>query len=193
MRKITSVIASKFKRFKTYLHKRNKLWFSGGKWCRLVWWCERQKINDRLLLQAQRRWRSTKLGCQEAGHIFFSLSEAEHQGMAAAVQETLYLKQLLEEFGFHQKHPIAIGKDNQSCIKLRQSPVMRKRSKHIETKFHFIRDMTEEETISIHCVLTDKMALEISKKFYPNRRWKPSELFWWEQTLRNQLKSVWVC
>ena len=68
MRKKTSMISSKFKRFKIYLHKRSKLWFSGGKWCRLVWWCERQKINDRLLLKAQRTWRSTQLGCQEAGH-----------------------------------------------------------------------------------------------------------------------------
>ena len=36
--------------------------------------------------------------------------------MAAAVQEALYLKQLLENFGIQQKRPIAMGEDNQSCI-----------------------------------------------------------------------------
>ena len=39
-------------------------------------------------------------------------SEAEYQGMAAAVQEALYLKQLLEDFGIQQKRPVVIGEDN---------------------------------------------------------------------------------
>ena len=75
--------------------------------------------------------------------LFFS-SEAENQGVAAAVKEALYLKQLLKDLGIQQKHQIAIGEDNQSCIKLCQNAVMHKRSKHIETKFHFIRDKTED-------------------------------------------------
>ena len=87
--------------------------------------------------------------------------------MAAAVQEAFYLKQLLEDFGIQQKRPIAIGEDNQSCIRLCQNPVMHKRSKHIETKFHFIRDKTEDGTISIHYVPTDKMAADIFTKSLP--------------------------
>ena len=87
--------------------------------------------------------------------------------MSAAVKEALYLKQLLEDFGIQQKHPIAIGEDNQSCIKLCQNPVMHKRSKHIETKFHFIRDKTEDGTNSIHYVPTDKMAADIFTKSLP--------------------------
>ena len=92
-------------------------------------------------------------------------SEAEYQGTTAAFPEALYLKQLLEDFGIQQKHPIAIGEDNQSCIKLCQNPVKHKRSKHIETKIHFIRDKTEDGTISIHPAPTDKMAAEIFTKF----------------------------
>ena len=87
--------------------------------------------------------------------------------MAAAVQEALYLKKLLEDFGIQQKRPIAIGEDNQSCIRLCQNPVMHKRTKHIETKFHFIRDKTEDGTISIHYVPTDKMAADIFTKSLP--------------------------
>ena len=87
--------------------------------------------------------------------------------MAAAVQEALYLKQLLQDFGIQQKHPMAIGEDNQSCIRLCQNPVKHKRSKHIETKFHFIRDKTGDGTISIHYVPTDKMAEDILTKSLP--------------------------
>ena len=91
-------------------------------------------------------------GVKKQATVALSSSEAEYQGMAAAVQEAFYLKQLLEDFGIQQKRPIAIGEDNQNCIRLCQNPVMHKRSKHIETKFHFIRDKTEDGTISIHYV-----------------------------------------
>ena len=36
--------------------------------------------------------------------------------MAAAVQKALYLKQLPEDFGIHQKHPIVIGEDFQQIV-----------------------------------------------------------------------------
>ena len=106
-------------------------------------------------------------GVKKQVTVAFSSSEAEYQGMAAAVQEALYLKQLLEDFGIQQKRPIAIGEDNQRSIRLCQNPVMHKWSKHIETKSHFFRDKTEDGTISIHYVPTDKMAADIFTKSLP--------------------------
>ena len=106
-------------------------------------------------------------GVKKQATVALSSSEAEYQGMAAAVQEALYLKQLLEDFGIQQKRPIAIGEDNQSCIRLCQNAVMHKRSKHIETKFHFIRDKTEDGTVSTHYVPKDKMAADIFTKSLP--------------------------
>ena len=97
--------------------------------------------------------------------VALSSSEAEYQGTAAAVQEKLYLKQLREDIGIQPKHPISIGEDIQGSIKLCEDPVMQKRSKHIEMKFHFIRDKTEDGTISIHYVPTEKLADHIFTKF----------------------------
>ena len=102
-------------------------------------------------------------GVKKQATVALTSSEAEYQGMAAAVQEALYLKQL----GIQQKRPIAIGEDKQCCIRLCQNPVMHKRSKHIETKFHFIHDKTEDGTISIHYVPSDKIAAEIFTKSLP--------------------------
>ena len=106
-------------------------------------------------------------GVKKRATVALSSSEAEYQGMAAAVQEALYLKQLLEDFGIQRKRPIAIVEDNQSCIRLCQNPVMHKRSKHIETKFHFIRDKTEDGVISIHYVPKDKMAADVFTRSLP--------------------------
>ena len=55
-------------------------------------------------------------GVKKQATVALSSSKAEYQGMAAAVQEALYLKQLLEDFGIQQKRPIAIGEDNQSIF-----------------------------------------------------------------------------
>ena len=106
-------------------------------------------------------------GVRKQATVVLSSSEAEYQGMATAVQVALYLKQLLEDFGIQQKHPIAIGEDNKSFIKLCQKPVTHKRSKYIEAKFDFIWDKTENGTILIHYVPTEKMAADNFTKSLP--------------------------
>ena len=47
---------------------------------------------------------------------------------------------------------------------------MHKRIKNIKTKFHFIRDETEDGTNSIHYVPSDKMAADIFTKSIPVSR-----------------------
>ena len=156
-----------FKRFKTYLHKKAGYFLVGesdADWS--------GDVNDRkpttgYYFKLNGRGAALSWGVTKQVAVALFSSKAEYQFMAAAVQETLYLKQLLEDFGVQEKHPIAIEEDNQSCIKLCQNPVMHKRSKHIETKFHFIRDKTEEGTISIHYVPIDKIAADIFTKRLP--------------------------
>ena len=60
------------------------------------------------------------------------------------------MKPRLEHFLNQQKHPVAIGEDNRICIKLRQNSVMLKGIKRMKTKYYFIKDNTEDGTISIH-------------------------------------------
>ena len=72
--------------------------------------------------------------------VALSSTEAEYQAMAAAVQEAIYLRALMKDFGYPMKEPTYIGEDNQSCIKMCHNPVMHKRSKHIDTKLHFMRE-----------------------------------------------------
>ena len=78
-------------------------------------------------------------GVKKQSTAALSSTEAEYQAMAAAVQEAIYLRSLMKDFGYPMKEPTQIGEDNQSCIKMCHNPVMHKRSKHIETKLRFIR------------------------------------------------------
>ncbi|CAJ2672146.1 unnamed protein product [Trifolium pratense] len=47
---------------------------------------------------------------------------------------------------------ITIFCDNSSSIKLSRNPVMHGRSKHIDVRFHFLRDLTKDGKIQLqHC------------------------------------------
>jgi hypothetical protein len=99
--------------------------------------------------------------------VALSSTEAEYQAMAAAVQEAIYFRALMKDFGYLMKEPTDIGEDNQSCIKMCHNPVMHKRSKHIDTKLHFIRERVENEEVGIHYIPTEEMTADILTKSLP--------------------------
>ena len=69
--------------------------------------------------------------------------------MAAAAQESLYLQSLLHEMGVVIDGATFIKEDNQSCIKMCKNPVMQKRTKHIDAKYHFDRERVEDEIVDL--------------------------------------------
>ena len=88
-----------------------------------------------------------------------SSSEAAYQAMAAAVQEVLYLRSLLEEMGVKSEGATVIQEDNQSRIKMCKNPVMQKRTKHIDIKHHFVRERVEDGTVELqYCAMEDMCA-----------------------------------
>ena len=99
--------------------------------------------------------------------VALSSTEAEYQAMASAVQEAIYLRALMKDFGYPMKESTYIGEDNQSCIKMCHNPVMHKRSKHIDTKLHFIRERVENGEVRIHYIPTDDMTADILTKSLP--------------------------
>jgi hypothetical protein len=73
--------------------------------------------------------------------IALYLVEVEYRAAVNASQETLWLSQILSEFGFQQQHPTSLWCENQSAIKLAKDPVQHQPSKHIDLHMHFIRNL----------------------------------------------------
>ena len=107
---------------------------------------------------------SYKLGSDKES---YKISEAEYQAMGAAVQEAIYLRALMKDFGFPMKDPTYIGKDNQSFIKMFHNSVMHKRSKHIDAKFHFVGEKVKSKEVAIHYTHTESMTADILTKSLP--------------------------
>lgn len=54
--------------------------------------------------------------------------------------------------------------DNQSCVKLSENPIFHDRSKHIEIRYHFIRDMVQKGAVRLQYISTDEQIANILTK-----------------------------
>ena len=86
--------------------------------------------------------------------VALSSTEAEYIAFAGAAQEAVWLLQVLREFKFGMNSPVVVYEDNQSTIKLVENPVFHKRSKHVDIKYHFVRELVENKTLAIQYVPT---------------------------------------
>ncbi len=67
----------------------------------------------------------------------------EFVAASQAGQEVVYLRELLKGFGHPQKKPTEIW-DNSSCIMMSENPTNRDRSRHVDVKVHYLRDLVRD-------------------------------------------------
>ncbi|TXG57832.1 hypothetical protein EZV62_015661 [Acer yangbiense] len=74
------------------------------------------------------------------------------------------MRRILEKLGHPQDKCTIVLCDNGSTIKLSKNPVMHGRSKHIDVRFHFLRDLTKDGVIELkHCCTQEQIADIITK------------------------------
>ncbi|CAO2836221.1 unnamed protein product [Amaranthus hypochondriacus] len=104
--------------------------------------------------------------------VALSSCEAEYIAASSAVCEAIWLRNLLQELGHVQEKPTTIHVDNVSAIKLAKNPVQHGRSKHIDTRFHFLRDQVKEGPISLKYCNTAEQVADIFTKPLPYEAFK---------------------
>jgi hypothetical protein len=93
-----------------------------------------------------------------------STAEAEYIALSVAVREAVWLRKLLTDLFDHEMDPTTIHCDNQSCVKLSENPVFHDKSKHIEIKYHYIRDMVQRKTVHVQYLSTHEQIADIFTK-----------------------------
>ena len=104
-------------------------------------------------------WKSCKQSC-----VALSTAEAEYVSLSLAAQEAMWLRKLLLDLNFCNDEPILIFEDNQSTICLAKSNRNHSRSKHIDVKFNFIRDVINDRKILVEYCPTNDMVADIFTK-----------------------------
>lgn len=99
-----------------------------------------------------------------------SSTEAEYMALTSVVKEAVYLKQLLREMKIECPDTIVIHGDNLSAMNLVKNPVHHSRSKHIDIKFHYVRDVYRGGEIELKYCSSSNMIADILTKNLP----KPS-------------------
>jgi hypothetical protein len=76
--------------------------------------------------------------------VALSSTEAEYYALAESMKECIWTSSLIRELGL-QDARFTVFEDNQSCIQLSNNPVKHGRTKHIDVRHHFIRNLLEDE------------------------------------------------
>lgn len=103
-------------------------------------------------------WESRKQSC-----VALSSTEAEYIAITEATKEGVFISGFLNEILKHNE-PLVIFNDSQSAQKLIRNPIYHSRTKHIDTKYHYIREIVDKGIIVIEYLPTDKMVADILTK-----------------------------
>lgn len=85
--------------------------------------------------------------------------------LAAVMQECVYLEQLLENLDSSKYVQTKVFEDNQGTIAIEKNPVHRQRCKHIDIKYHFIREIVNSGRVILKYCPTDQMVADLMTKY----------------------------
>ncbi|GJR12493.1 retrovirus-related pol polyprotein from transposon TNT 1-94 [Tanacetum coccineum] len=103
-----------------------------------------QFLGDKLV-----SWMSKKQDCTA-----MSSAEAEYVALSASFAQVIWMRTQLKDYGFNY-NKIPLYCDSQSAIAISCNPVQHSRTKHIHTRYHFIKEQVENGIIELYFVRTD--------------------------------------
>ena len=115
-------------------------------------------------------WRSKKQSC-----VALSTAEAEYMALSSAFQEAAWMRQLLSGLIGIQVDslgPTLIFEDNQSTICMSKNHQFHGRSKHIDIKYHYVREQVAAGNIELEYCKSDDMLADIFTKGLNGPRFK---------------------
>ncbi|KAJ1275119.1 hypothetical protein BS78_05G112200 [Paspalum vaginatum] len=121
---------------------------------------------------------SCPISWQSQKHKIVALStcEAEYISGAAAACHGVWLRRLLEEITGQAVAAPILRIDNKSAIELAKSPVFHNCRKHIDIKFHFIRDCVERKQVILEQVGTDQQLADVFTKPLGKQRFEKMKI-----------------
>ncbi|KAK9681859.1 hypothetical protein RND81_10G032400 [Saponaria officinalis] len=91
--------------------------------------------------------------------VTLSTTEAEFVAAATCASQALWLRNILKELQFKQKYSNRLFCDNSSAIKLSRNPIFHGKCKHIDVRYHFLRDLSKDGIIDlVFCKSIDQVA-----------------------------------
>ena len=109
-------------------------------------------------------WSSKKPNC-----VALSTAEAEYIATASCATQLLWMRQTLKDYSITYRHGPLLC-DNEIAINIAENPKDHTRTKHIDIRYHFLRDHVEKGDIDIAHVVTNMQLADIFTKPFDEAR-----------------------
>ncbi|GKC41548.1 retrovirus-related pol polyprotein from transposon TNT 1-94 [Tanacetum coccineum] len=120
-----------------------------------------QLLGDKLVC-----WSSKK-----QNYVSISTAKSEYVAIPGCCAQVLWMRTQLTDYGFfYDKVPIYC--DSKSAIAILCNSVQHTRTKHIDVRYHFIKDHVEKGTIELYFVGTEYQLTDLFTKSLPEARFK---------------------
>jgi hypothetical protein len=96
--------------------------------------------------------------------VALSSCEAEYIAATTAACQGVWLARLLAELKGEKIRAFTLNMDSQSAIQLSKNPVFHDRSKHIDMRYHYIRECVEHNRVKLKFVGTAEELADILTK-----------------------------
>nr|GEZ01037.1 hypothetical protein [Tanacetum cinerariifolium] len=120
-----------------------------------------QFLGDKLV-----SWMSKKHNCTA-----MSSAEAEYVALSASYAQVMWMRTQLQDYGFNY-NKIPLYYDSQSAIAISCNPVQHSRTKHIHTRYHFIKEQVENSIIELYFIRTEYQLADMFTKALPEDMFK---------------------
>jgi hypothetical protein len=103
--------------------------------------------------------------------VSLSTTEAEYVAASEAAKDVVWLTRLFNEIAPFDATPV-LQVDNASAIKLAKNPIFHKRSKHIDVRAHFVRELVEEGKLIIEHIASKDQVADLLTKPIPSTQFR---------------------
>ena len=100
-----------------------------------------------------------------------STTEAEYIAATEAGKEMIWLKRFLQELGLNQMEYI-VYYDGQSAIDLSKNSMYHARTKHIDARYHWIREKVENESFHVKKIHKSENPTDMLTKMIPKDKFE---------------------
>ena len=116
-----------------------------------------------------------------------STTEAEYVALGEGVKEALFTGAVLSFICPELTEScVRVFEDNQGAIALDENPLSSARSKHIDVRFHFVRELLRAKIIDIQFVVSEEQHADILTKSLAATPFKSHRKFLWNLPLGDE-------
>ena len=105
--------------------------------------------------------------------VALSSSESEYYALSEAAKDIKFVVQIIQSMGGKVETPIVVRVDNKGAIFMAEHSSATPRTKHIDMRYHFVREFVADKFIKIIFVkseenLSDSFTKNVSQQIYTN-------------------------